>query len=745
VLPQHALARNQFLPVKSALQDVAVAGDQIPVFRTSPPEPWRVINAQRLASDRTSFSPRSETNAVGFFTSASGVTVYRGDAYPPGYRGNVFIGEVAGNLVHRQVMKPAGATFTSSRGEEGVEFLSSTDNWFRPVNFVNAPDGTLHVVDMYRETIEHPWSIPDDIKDHLDLTSGRDRGRLYRLTPPGFRPGPRPRLSKANAAELVAHLETRNSWWRETAHRLLYERQDQAAILPLRALLAKREASEAAALGRLHALWSLEGLGALRDEDLSAALADAAPGVREQAIVLAERRLAKSSALRLRLAAVGGDADARVRFEAALALGMVADTSEALEGLTRIALHRDNDDWVRTAILSSALPQADRLAERLLASSELGERPQDAQLVRGLASLVGAGGDDARRLRLVEGLAKTAADSRQREALAVELLLGLQDGMKRGGKSVIELPMPPASAARKWIDTLVRTSASQALDSKQSPDARRQAVQILALGDRNVLFPAAASLLDPRQPPALQMQIVRTLAAVGTPQVPELLLRPYPSLTPGVRNEILESLFSRATWIESLIKALEAKTVAPGDIPLARRNLLTKNKDAGLRERAIAIFGHDSSASRKEVVAKYQAALALKGDVARGQKVYEKNCSTCHRAGELGKDIGPNLNTIRHRGASEVLLHILDPNREVAPDFIEYLVLLDDGRTTRGIILSETPASLTLGKADGTRETVLRGNIEALTSTRLSLMPEGLERNIDVPEMADLLAFVLPR
>src|SRR5204862_528589 len=83
-------------------------------------------------------------------------------------------------------------------------------NPFLPVNFVNAPDGTLHVLDMYRETIEHPWSIPDDIHDRLDLLSGRDRGRIYRLAPPGFKTSPPPRLGQASTAELVAALENPN-------------------------------------------------------------------------------------------------------------------------------------------------------------------------------------------------------------------------------------------------------------------------------------------------------------------------------------------------------------------------------------------------------------------------------------------------------------------------------------------------------------------------------------------------------
>ena len=228
VIEDRYLARNPLHPVVSPLHDVAQAGDTLPIYRISRPEPWRVINSRRLASDPTVASPRSETTAAGYVTAACGLTIYRGSAYPPEYYGQAFLGEVAANVIHRQRLSPAGMTFRAERIDRAVEFVASTDNWFRPVNFTNAPDGTLHVLDMCRETIEHPWSIPDDIKKALDLESGRDRGRIYRLTPPGFKLTKPPRLGSASVAELVAALENPNAWWRETASRLIYERQDQA-------------------------------------------------------------------------------------------------------------------------------------------------------------------------------------------------------------------------------------------------------------------------------------------------------------------------------------------------------------------------------------------------------------------------------------------------------------------------------------------------------------------------------------
>ena len=261
VLENRYLARNPYLTVTSAVHDAAEAGDTLLVYRASPPEPWRAARALRYRTEAGGMSlPRSELAGEGYFTSACGITIYRGSAYPREFYGNAFLGEVAGNLIHRQVIEPDGVTFKSRRADEGAEIVASTDNWFRPVNFTNAPDGTLHVCDMYRETIEHPWSIPDDMKAVLDLESGRDRGRLYRLAPPGFKPPTtRPKLGKATAAELVAMLENRDSWWRDTAHRLIFERQDKACVEPLRRMLRASDDP----IAQLHALWSLAGLNAV--------------------------------------------------------------------------------------------------------------------------------------------------------------------------------------------------------------------------------------------------------------------------------------------------------------------------------------------------------------------------------------------------------------------------------------------------------------------------------------------------
>src|SRR5207248_1065609 len=191
----------------------------------------------------------------------------------------------ANNLIHREILVEKGAVFSARRVDPDFEFLASTDNWFRPVHLSIGPDGALYVLDFYREVIETPLSLPDDIKQKLNLES-RGRGRIWRIVPEGTQPAKKPALRKAPTDELVKYLADPNIWWRLTAQRLLVERQDKTAVPALQKLV--REATVAP--GRAHALWTLHGLKALDDDAIEHALKDPEAGVREQALRLAEER-----------------------------------------------------------------------------------------------------------------------------------------------------------------------------------------------------------------------------------------------------------------------------------------------------------------------------------------------------------------------------------------------------------------------------------------------------------------------
>jgi putative membrane-bound dehydrogenase-like protein len=372
-------------------------GEWSEVFGVSAPEPWKAVREKLWSrwKDTTrdmnaARFPPKELAPHGYATSAAGVTAYRGSAYGDAYRNNLFVGEPANNLVVRLALKGEGVSLKAQRpsGLERKEFLASSDTWFRPVNFANGPDGCLYVLDLYREVVEDETAIPEDIIRHLDLNSGRDRGRIYRVVPDGFqRPKP-PRLGKATAEDLADALAHPDTWWRETAQRLIYQRRDKAAAAPLRRLAAQAKLPQ----GRIHALWALQGIRDLDDATVLTAMVDKDPHVRRHALRLAEGRVKDSEELKKKLLAAADDPDARVRFQAALSLCFVRNDKAAGEALGRIVRRDAGDGWTRTAVLLAAAERAGLLLRALASDPDFAGCPQGPAFLGQLAQIAGARG-----------------------------------------------------------------------------------------------------------------------------------------------------------------------------------------------------------------------------------------------------------------------------------------------------------------------------------------------------------------
>ncbi|MCP5109490.1 MAG: dehydrogenase, partial [bacterium] len=184
VVPMRHLRRAPLLKVPAVAQDISDHGrPAVRMFPLTKPQEWRVQRTHLRQERYHEHHLERTEHAGGYITAASGSTIYTGDVFPEEFQGNVFTGDVSGNLVHRDVLTPDGVTFSARRGAENVEFLASTDIWFRPCNFTNGPDGNLYMMDIYRLFIETPESIPEHIKKDMDFWAGVDRGRIWRISP----------------------------------------------------------------------------------------------------------------------------------------------------------------------------------------------------------------------------------------------------------------------------------------------------------------------------------------------------------------------------------------------------------------------------------------------------------------------------------------------------------------------------------------------------------------------------------
>ena len=725
------LARNPWLSAPSARISIAADGPQAEVYRISPVEPWRIVRTRLRVSGTVKGPVEGGGRAAGYFTGATGVTIYRGDAWPKKWKGLAIIGDVGSNLVHRKRLEPNGLEFIGKRIDPQSEFVASSDIWFRPAQFANAPDGSLHVIDVYREVIEHPLSLPPMIKKHLDLTSGRNRGRIYRIIPNGYTHRKTERLKEAKSAELVELLNHPNSWHRETASRLLFERQDKTVIENLRNLA--RDGGEP--LGRLHAIYALDGLDGLDAQTLLACLSAEQPQLRSHAIRLCENR--DDQQILAKIASLANDPSLTVRYQLAFSVGNLSldEPGSVLRGI----LKRDPDNrWIRTAVQSSLSSGAGDLFASLMEDNEF--RSTGAiSFLKQLASQIGAQGEGPDTAYALNALLELPVT----EASVTLPIVGefLKHRSKRGSMLAV---LDGAGKLRK-IDQRIAQMISASIDiaSDDSVDIARRASAIdgLRFGKWDDVYDTLCELIDNRQPQAIQRAAINTLGKFDDPAVASFLLDSWSQLSPSLRDTACNVLFARPNRLIALFDAIDDGKIMVGDVPRDRWNLAMNI--GTVRKRALKYVDMRGSKLREEVVVKYQEALSLEGDLDRGRVAFRKHCATCHRVENYGHEIGPSLAGIKSRGPETILTNVLDPNREVNPQYLNYVVLTSDGRTVTGMIDSENANSITLKRAEALTDSVQRREIEQMKSTGLSIMPEGMEEAIDQQTMADIIEYLM--
>jgi putative membrane-bound dehydrogenase-like protein len=747
VLPDHYLRRNPALAVPAVTIDIPDHGAACQVHRISPFEGWRVERTTRRkdGTDSKRFSP-TELVPGGFITSACSPVVYNGGLFPEQYYGQSFVCEPANNLIHRDLLIDQGSHFTAKRADEGCEFLASTDNWFRPVNLTIGPDGAIYVCDFYREAIETPLSLPDDIKKKLNLES-RGRGRIWRIVPESFardakNPPHKPALGKASAGELVQQLDSPNSWRRLTAQRLLIERQDQAAVAPLQKLA--REGKLATGQGKVHALWTLHGLKALDDELIETNLKVANPHVVEQALRLAEERLSASAPLRQAVVKLTETANARVRFQLAFTLG-AADAPELTAALAKLARRDAGQSWFQLALLSSAKGKAPDLLATLGKDREFVKNltTEQRQLVTRLGTLIGASNNDT---ELAQALALLAGDEVS-PVWQLAVLDGLGQGLQIAQRPLRQLWEEPSPALKDAVikaRPFFERAAKTARDEKQPLPERLAAVRLLGVGPFAIGGDVLPGLLAPQHLPEVQLAAVRALSAQDSPKIAELLLASWNSYPPDLRREAAEALLARPERVRKLLEAVEKKQVLPGQIEAARVDLLRKHPDAEIKKRVAQLFAARTTGDRQKIVDDYRAALELPTDAMRGKAVFKKNCSVCHRLENEGSEVGADLlAALKTKTPEGLVLDILDPSREVDPRYLNYVVTTKNGRFLTGILAVNAPASITLRRAEKAEDTILRGEIDEIQATVKSLMPDELEKQLSKQDLADVIAYLL--
>jgi putative membrane-bound dehydrogenase-like protein len=668
----------------------------------------------------------------GHFTSACSGMIYRDSLLFPATERHAFTCEPFHNLVQHNILTEDGVSFGFRRApdEETRDFFASEDRWCRPVMTRTGPDGALWVVDMYRYIIEHPdWLPPDGRTELLPYYRlGDDRGRLYRIVAKNTTARPVPRLDQLDTPALVAALDSPNEWQRDTAHRLLLWRAEATATDPLIAL-ARNSRNP---LARLHALCVLDGLNALTPDVLGPALDDPHPGVRANALRLAETR--GTPAIIAAAVALTGDPDPKVRLQLACTLGEW-EAAAAGTALGKLAVAHHDDTFMTAAVMSSAMPHVRSLAT---AAAAAGTSARDA-LAPPLATLALALNDRAALATLLAPALATDADGRL-TGPQLTALAGFLDTLARHHQPIDSLAAGTDALARLLARIDAATAAARAAAAGESTplDHRTAAVTVLLRlpAEHAQTMSLLQGWLAPGRPAEMTRAAITALAATGDDSVPATLLAGWASYSPALRDAVFDALLTREAWTTTLLTS-DLDGSPPATDATRRARLLTHPSPA---IRTLAETRLTPASPRTDVIARFQPALDLPGDPARGRAVHTRLCASCHRLDQTGLDVGPNLQSVASHPPEKLLTNILAPNVDVQPGYHAYLCRLSDGTDLYGLITSETGNSLTFKSADGTSRTILRRDIVSLRSSTLSLMPEGLEAGLSLQDMADLIA-----
>lgn len=721
-LPWNTLSRNPYV----AIPGLEIEGaDYQQVYPTSQPHPWRTQRASDPGFSKyyTERYGVAESAPNGYFTSACSPLVYQ-DAAMPALQGQVLTCEPAQNFIHRAKIIREGTRLRLERmpGEEQAEFLTSSDSWFHPIAMTHAPDGSICITDFYREIIEDYSAVPRYLQQIYGVVNGKNHGRLWRLTHRDAPTPPNADLSSFSLQELASEVASPFAWRRETARRLLVERNAVEAT-PSIAQLARTSKNPFAVF---NAFSTLDLLDSLEANDLRNALKHPRPEIRRLALQLAERQLNEPSVL-ADVLATANDAEPLVRLQLAATLGASND-DQATAVLLRLAREHNDDLWMSPALLSAARDRAGAmLAELLRAPANIG---QARSMLEPLATTVG-GRRDAQELSSTIAAIAATTDGHLRSAC----LAGLQSGVAARAGERVQL----GADAIALIKSLAGDSA------RDVREAARQLIQTLQLETEQErqqrLAAAVKTLSDLTSAPAQQLAAVEQLAGDQSAESAQSLLDAFDMMTPQVREAILVALLSRRDRAEMLLGAIEAGSIPPSSLSALQRSTLTTSKDAAIRERAEKLIAA-SAAISPELLQSYLNALQAARDEQHGLQVFRERCASCHLAHGIGTPVGPDLTAEFQRADDALVRDMLAPSDAIASGYVSYVVLTKSGTTFTGLVAADSPTSITLRQAENKETTILRSEIEEMHASSVSLMPDDLAKQVSPKDFADAIAWL---
>ncbi len=690
-----------------------------------------------------------------------GLCYFDGDAFPAEYRDRLLMGNIHGGCLNVDRLEPRGATY---QGLAEPDLLVANDAWFMPVSQQEGPDGCLYILDWY----DRYHCYQDARRDPEGIERGR--GRLYRLRYGDAPRAPVHHLAQADDQALLAALSQPGRYYRDRAQRLLAERRCGEVRDDLQALVLSAGASRKT---RLAALFALVGAGPLPPNFQVKLLENADPALRAWGV----RAAGSAGQVDHNVAAVlerrRRDPDPRVLLQMAIAAGKIAGNS-TLEWLADAAESCGDDPVVPAIVWQNLLPrlpqEGDAWVARILANG--GAAPAWRDLVpRTIERLSDAGPGAAEAAgRLLAGLAESIepapqvaaaawielAARRRQDRLSADVAAGFDRHLAALAQRALDRPPsdPLHLPGLLWSATTGSAPAQQALrgmvtDDSIEPTVRGAALETLLAGADPAAAELALSLVtggeatdDPLRATALVQ-----LARLNRPADARLLLDRYETVPGRLRAQLLDLLTEEPAWATALLDAIDEGRFPPAPLLAYHLRKLALSEDDEIRERARARFGSIRTGrdpAREATVNQVRELLrAERGEAAAGWEVFRKSCAQCHRLHGQGEEVGPDLTGNGRNSFEQLLSNVIDPSLVIGPAYQAWTLLTGDGRVLAGLLVENSPQRVTLKLPGGRVESVPRDQVEELIPSELSLMPEGLEKQLSPREMRDLFALLV--
>lgn len=753
MIPQSIVGRNPYQSIGKRHADVGPSGGDTKVF------PLIDMKSNWLAH-------------AGTHTSACGVTAYRGDLWDTDFQNSVFVCEPIGHLVTRSIIRHQDHTpvLTAERARPKADFLASTDEWFRPSSLRTGPNGALYLADMYRMWVEHPKFLPPEIAAQIDWRAGEDRGRIWRIVPETVTSMDKfvaPESDPKKIERWIAHLESPNGWRRSAAQQHIAEwtvdpkmlsecfamwpeTAKQKMIATLNQNLMQNHDSGNQAVNALSVLEKLDGLS----EATLAHLCESAtaPGLKIQLARLIAPWTKPSPILRLHANDLAQDKNSLVRHFATS--NLIPDAHGPISRLLRVNNKIWEDHWFQFAVSSLYGDDAVNLCGVLILELGSPELKVDTTKFLQQASQQVARQGNPDSLGLFVRFLGLAGRKE-----FVSMVIGFEQGAKRNAgnlsyKSVPEMfnsleaadgvseqQQESISNARIRMSRMIETAD----DEKASASDRLTSLRLLSIMSKAKFLAQVPEFLVPAYSADVQDEVIQIVRALRAKEAYPIIMDHLQKLSPGPRRSAIELLLGDAASTVELLTRMKAGTLPPAIAAIDQRLRLLQHRTPEVKSLAEDVFGGAISANRKQVADTYQTALTLAASKERGAAVYKKTCSKCHKINGEGHNVGPDISDTRRRSRDALLYDILDPNRRVDPQFSEYIVVTKDGRTFNGLLVSDSKSEIVLRQPEGKQQTIARTDIDELQATNKSLMPEGIEKDVNVQQMADLLAFLKER